>query len=164
LSPNEREQINQLRRVLDAAGANYAILTHNEAVTSAEEGVEKGFGDLGAMAPTLILNTEEGYVAAIISGGTRLSYKKIKKKVGLKNASLAKPEQVQQATGAQIGAVALVNPGLRTIVDRRLTELDSVYGGCGVSRHSLQIRVKDLIAVTRAQVFDFTELKVSEKH
>ena len=164
MSPNEREQINQLRRVLDAAGANYAILTHNEAVTSAEEGVEKGFGDLGAMAPTLILNTEEGYVAAIISGGTRLSYKKIKKKVGLKNASLAKPEQVQQATGAQIGAVALVNPGLRTIVDRRLTELDSVYGGCGVSRHSLQIRVKDLIAVTRAQVFDFTELKVSEKH
>jgi len=82
----------------------------------------------------------------------------------LKNVSLATPEQVQQATGAQIGAVALVNPGLRTIVDRRLTELDSVYGGCGVSRHSLQISVKDLIAVTRAQVFDFAELKISEKH
>jgi len=47
------------------------------------------------MAPTFILQTEAGYLAAIIQGDTRLSYKKIKQKLGLKNVSLAAPEQVK---------------------------------------------------------------------
>jgi prolyl-tRNA editing enzyme YbaK/EbsC (Cys-tRNA(Pro) deacylase) len=36
------------------------------------------------MAPTLILQSEKGYLAAIIPGDRRLVYKKIKKELGLK--------------------------------------------------------------------------------
>ena len=153
------KKIEQLKQILDAAGADYAILAHDETVRSAEDGVEKGFGELCVMAPTLILKTEAGYLVAIIGGETRLSYKKIKKGLGLKNISLATPAQVLEATGAEVGTVSLVNPGLRTMVDQRLPEQEMVYGGCGVSYHTLRIRVADLVAVTRAQVFDFTELK-----
>jgi hypothetical protein len=38
-----------------------------------------------------------------------------------------------------------------------MTELDTLYGGCGVPGYTLQINPQDLIALTRAQVFDFTE-------
>jgi prolyl-tRNA editing enzyme YbaK/EbsC (Cys-tRNA(Pro) deacylase) len=77
---------------------------------------------MSAMASTLILRTEAGYLAAIVRGDTRLSYKKIKQKLGLKNVSLAAPEQVKQLTGSEVGHVALVNHGLTTIVDERVTE------------------------------------------
>jgi prolyl-tRNA editing enzyme YbaK/EbsC (Cys-tRNA(Pro) deacylase) len=165
LNQSEQERIEQLKHSLDAASVNFKIFAHDGTVKSAEEGVARGFGDLKVMAPTFILNSEIGYLAAIISGETRLSYKKIKKQLGLKNVSLATSEQVKQVTGAQIGTVALVNPELRTIVDSRLMECDIVYGGCGVSDHSLQVKVDDLIRVTQAHVFDFTELKVSgENH
>lgn len=160
MSTTEQERIERLRAVLEAAGADYAVLTHEVTVTSAEDGVDKGFGELRVMAPTLILKNDKGYLAAIISGESRLSYKKIKKGLGLRDVSLATPEEVQEATGARIGTVAPVNPGLRTIIDRRLTELGSVYGGSGVERHSPRIRVEDLIAVTRAPVFDFAEKKI----
>jgi prolyl-tRNA editing enzyme YbaK/EbsC (Cys-tRNA(Pro) deacylase) len=149
-------RIERLEQLLNAARADYTIFVHDDTVRSAEQGVERGFGELCVMAPTLILNSERGYIAAVISGETRLSYKKVKKQMHLKNVSLASPETVQAITGATVGAVSLVNEGLPTIVDLRLVSAEAVYGGCGVACHTLRINVKDLIRVTGAQVFDFT--------
>jgi prolyl-tRNA editing enzyme YbaK/EbsC (Cys-tRNA(Pro) deacylase) len=161
LNQSEQDRLEQLKYSLEAARVDFKILAHDGTVKSAEEGAVRGFGDLKVMAPTFILRSEMGYLAAIISGETRLSYKKIKKELGLKNVSLATPEQVEQVTEARIGTVALVNPALRTIVDSRLMKMDIVYGGCGVPDHSLRVKVDDLIRVTQAQVFDFTELKLA---
>ena len=159
LHPEAAESLSQLKQILDQAGANYEILTHPGAVLTAEAGVKHGMGDLAEMAPTLILETEKGYLAAIISGATRLSFKKIKKSLGLKNISLARPEIVLRETGAQVGSVSLVNPNLPTILDTRLEQFPVVFGGCGVPQHTLRISPADLIAVTRAKVFDFSEPK-----
>jgi Cys-tRNA(Pro)/Cys-tRNA(Cys) deacylase len=159
LGQNEQEQIDQLRQTLDVAGIRYNILAHDITVVSADEGAKRGIGSLREMAPTFILKTEKGYLAAIISGESRLLYKKIKKQLGLKDVSLATPEQVEQVTGAQIGSVSLVNVGLPTIIDSRLVGMEFVYGGCGVCCHTLQIKVADLIELTKARVFEFTELK-----
>ncbi len=159
MPPLEQETLLAMKQTLDAAGADYAILAHDVTVISAEDGVEGGFGALDDMAPTLILKTPFGYLAAILRGGTRLSYKKIKKALGVKDVSLATAEQVMQVTGAEIGTISLVNPGLSTLIDQRVLEREVVFGGCGVACHTLRIRVTDLVAVTGAQVFDFTELK-----
>ncbi len=162
LRPEELELLRQLKQILDQAGANYEILTHPGAVLTAEEGVKRGIGELAEMAPTLILQTEKGYLAAIISGATRLSFKKIKKFLGLKNISLASPDVVQRETGAQVGSVSLVNPNIPTIIDTRLEKFRAVFGGCGIPYHTLRISPIDLINITQADVFDFSEPKEQE--
>jgi len=111
------------------------------------------------MAPCFILKTEAGYLAAILRGDTRLSYPKLKRQLGLKNVSLASPEQVREVTGAEVGSVALVNPGLKTLVDEKVLLMDVVYGGCGVPNHTLQIAPQDLVAAVQAQVLDISEPK-----
>jgi 2,3-diaminopropionate biosynthesis protein SbnA len=153
------ERLASLRRLLERAGVPYHILAHETTVISAQMGVEKGVGSLDEMAPTLILKSEKGLLAAIVSGRSRLSYRKIKKELGLKDVSFASSESVRLATGAEVGTVSLINEGLPTIVDSRLAGIDAVYGGCGAPRHTLHIRTQDLIAVTSARVFDFTELR-----
>jgi len=153
------DRLAELRKLLAANGAEHEILSHDETFHSAEDGVAQGLGDLRDMAPTFILKTENGFMAAIISGETRLSYKKIKKRFGLKNVSLAKPEQVEETTGAQVGYVSLINPELPTIIDRRLAGLDKVFGGCGVPKFSLRISAADLVRITGATVFDFADPK-----
>ena len=150
-------QVAHLRTTLDAAGARYRILHHPETVNSAVDGASHGFGALEQMAPTLILRTEQGYLAAIISGTTRLSYKKIKKHLGLKDVSMASPAEVLEVTGAEVGAVAMVNLGLRTFIDSQIPPKGEVFGGCGIPRYSLAIHASDLISITTAEVFDFTE-------
>ena len=153
----EPVRVIQLRKSLDAAGIHYIIHVHSLAVHSAQDGVEQGFGGLANMAPTLILRSENNYLAAIVRGDTRISYKKVKRHLKLKDLSLASPEQVWQVTGAEVGYVSLINSGNATIVDNRIAEMDTIYGGCGIPNYTLQISPQDLIALTQAQVFDFTE-------
>lgn len=153
----EPEPVARLRAVLDAAGVRYRILQHEISLNSARDGVDHGFGCLAQMTPTLILRSETGYLAAIICGDTRLSYRKIKKQLGLRDVSMASPDEVQSVTGAAPGSVAMINPGLRTLVDARVLEQDEVFGGCGVSLYSLAVGGADLARAAGAQVFDFTE-------
>ncbi|HEX2980983.1 MAG TPA: YbaK/EbsC family protein [Anaerolineaceae bacterium] len=157
--PEQFEVLKHLEEILDRAGADYEIITHPDSILTAAEGVSQGMGGLAEMAPSLILETEKGYIAAVISGATRLSYKKIKKALGLKNISLATPEVVLKTTGAPVGSVSLVNLNIPTIIDERLEHFTAVYGGCGVPFHTLRISPSDLIKVTQATVFDFSELK-----
>jgi prolyl-tRNA editing enzyme YbaK/EbsC (Cys-tRNA(Pro) deacylase) len=158
-SNDESVRLSELKMYLDGMGIAYTILVHAQNISSAQDGAQTGLGALSAMAPTFILRTEAGYLAAIIRGDTRLSYKKIKQKLGLKNVSLAAPEQVKQLTGSEVGSVALVNHGLKTIVDERVTEAATIYGGSGEPNHTLRISPQAVITLTRAQVFDFTERK-----
>ena len=154
---DEVVRLSQLKETLNAANVNYIV--HELTIRSAQEGAQQGLGLLANMAPTFIIRSETGYLAAIIRGDTRLSYKKIKQKLRLKNLSLASPEQVQQVTGSEIGYVSLINSGIVTIIDSRIAEVDTIYGGCGIPRYTLQINSQDLIPLTQAQVFDFTEPK-----
>jgi len=159
LTDEEAARLDALRQTLEAAKVDYTLLAHDLSIRSAQEGADQGFGSLANMAPTFILRSESGYLAAVIRGDQRLSYRKIKQGLGLKNLSLATPEQVRQVTGAEVGCVSLLNAGLLTILDGRLAELDTVCGGCGVPRHTLKINPRDLIALAQAQVFDFAEPK-----
>lgn len=159
LSDDEVKQLRQLKQTLDEAGVKYELLTHTEIVKSTQDGVERGMGSLDKMAPTLILKSDKGFLAAIISGETRLSFKKIKKNLGIKDISLAKPDDVLRETGTYVGSVSLINHGFSTIVDSRLTEVDVIYGGCGIPYYTLRINPLDLINVTQAKVFDFTQQK-----
>ena len=161
LSLDEQDRLNKIRHILDAAQARYSILINADNVHSADDGVMKGVGQLEQIAPTFLIQSENGWICAIISGQSRLSYKKIKKQLGLKNISLANPDDAERVTGAKIGTVSLINPGLFTIVDNHLMTLETVYGGCGVPRHTLQICVADLLAISQAQVFEFTDLKTT---
>lgn len=153
------DRLTALRKLLDDAKAGYCILVNSNDLISPEDGVGAGFGELADMAPTFILKTEAGCLAAVIGGDRRLSYRKIKKALGLRDVSLASPELTFEMTGARVGTVSPVNPGLTTIIDVRLMERNAVYGGCGVSMYTLMIDPADLAAVTDAKIFDFTEDK-----
>jgi prolyl-tRNA editing enzyme YbaK/EbsC (Cys-tRNA(Pro) deacylase) len=159
LSEENVARLTQLQETLKAANVKYTLLAHDLPIRSAQDGAEHGFGGLADMAPTFILRAGTSYLAAIIRGDTRLSYKKIKQKLKLKDLCLATPEQVRQVTGSEVGYVSLIHAGIVTIVDSQLTELDIIYGGCGVPCYTLKINPRDLVALVQAQVFDFTEPK-----
>ncbi len=149
----------RIKALLDKQGAEYEILEHSLTLVTPEDGVEHGVGGLAEMAPTFILKTKDAFLAAVISGDSRISYKKIKKELGLKDVSLANPDLVREVTGAEIGYVSMINPGIETIIDGHLLEQDWACGGCGLPATTLKIRPRDLLKVTGARVFDITEKK-----
>ncbi len=158
------DPVASLYQLLYEQGARFEIISHpaeaGEMYTP-EDGVRAGLGKLQEMGVTFILKSEAGCLAAVISGDRRLSYKKIKKAMGLKDVSLAKADLVLEQTGARIGTVPPINLGLTTLVDERLLAQQFVFAGCGVALYTLKIHPPDLVRITRANVFDFTEEKTA---
>lgn len=157
---DDPEKFSTLKSILKSAHVPFTIFRNDGTISTVEEGANLVSNDMSKLAPTFILETETGFLAAVIPGDTRLSYKKIKQELHLKNVSLASPQTVKQVTGSEVGKVSLVNPHLQTIVDSHLLEKTEVFGGCGVSHHTLKIRPQALVAVTHARVFDFTDKKM----
>lgn len=152
-----------LQKILDKNNIEYEIIVHPNNIDTVEDAREFFQDDLDKVAPTLILKADGNYLAAIISGETRISIKKIKKQLLLKDISFANPQIVKQVSGSEPGQVSLVNPTLITIIDLRILEKDVIYGGCGVEKHTLKIKPKDLVQVNNALVFDFSEKKNIEE-
>ena len=161
---NLPEPAASLCRLLDEQGVRYEILfcpSETNQLYSPEDGVRAGLGTLPEMAPAFILATKIGFMTAVIPGDRRLSYKKIKKALGLRDVSLASPDMIFELTGTRPGTVPPVNPGLPTLVDERLTAQEFVYAGCGAAQYTLKIHPPDLVRITGASVFDFTEEKAT---
>lgn len=135
----------ELSSLLDNNQIDYEIINHTKQINSAKEGAEYFEINLGQTAPTLILRTDKGYFAIIASGNYgRIDLEAIKEILKVQEIRFAKPKEVEETTGSQIGSVSLINPNLSTIIDRELYRFSYVYGGTGKTGSTLKISPKDL--------------------
>lgn len=150
-------QLEQLDKILKENNIDYSIYTDSFNVKSAQEGADLYNILLSETTPTLILKAKEKYYAAIICGNRRLSFKKLKQALKLQSISMADPQIILALTGARVGEISLINPGITTLVDIHVLENINCYGGCGVPNKTLRINTLDLIRITNAEVLDFSE-------
>lgn len=122
----------------------YEIMNHKKPIKSAEEGANLLGISIDETAPTLILKTEKGYFALILSGCYgRVDFGLLKELLGVERIKLAKPIEVEQITGCMPGSVPIINHGLPTIFDRHLNQFEYIYGGTGIPCSTLKIRPAD---------------------
>ncbi len=145
--------------LLEQAGADYTLFSDEKTLKSAQEGADHYGIALRECTPTLIIKADDDFYAAIIAADTRISFKKLKKALHAKDVTLADPATIQELTKANIGYVSLINPTMPTLIDAQVKRNNYCYGGFGVPKKTLRIKTDDLIAVTKATVIDFAELK-----
>lgn len=103
----------------------YEILNHSKQINTAQEGADYFGINIGQTAPTLILKTENGYYALIISGDYgRVNFDVIKEILNVQQVKLAKTDEVEKVTGYKSGCVPLINHGLPTIIDSQLNRFE----------------------------------------
>jgi Cys-tRNA(Pro)/Cys-tRNA(Cys) deacylase len=153
--------LDKLRAIFNHNNADYTLFKDKIPLKTANTGVTEYGIHLSEAAPTLIIKIDEGIIAAIIRGDTRISFKKLKDFLKITRIRLAKPEEIYNITGAKVGDVALINEGVKTFMDKKILENTYVYGGCGIPNHTLKIKVIDLVKITHATVLDFTHVKTN---
>jgi prolyl-tRNA editing enzyme YbaK/EbsC (Cys-tRNA(Pro) deacylase) len=100
---NDSVKLEKLNSLLQSKNADYSISTHDFSIETASVGAEHYGISLDETTPTLILKTKERYLAAIICGNTRISFKKLKQALRVKDISMADPQTVLNITGAKSG-------------------------------------------------------------
>jgi prolyl-tRNA editing enzyme YbaK/EbsC (Cys-tRNA(Pro) deacylase) len=156
----EPEALAHARQFLNEKRVRFLIHMHTEEVFTARDGVVHGFGRREQMAPSFVVRTSNGPVLAVVQGSRRLSYKKLKRLLGVKDISLASPEEVIAATGTPVGSVSLLQLNMPVIFDAGLLEEDVVFGGCGVANTTLEISPSDLAGVLDAAIADISDVRV----
>jgi len=132
--------LDNLKKMLLEKGVEFELIVHDQPVYSAREGSAFLGIEIGQTAPVLILETEKGYFAVIVSGERgRVDFKKIAQALGCGQAKLAKKEDVERVTGFAAGNLPLAGLALPCIVDRRLYRYPFIYGGSGKLGYTLKV-------------------------
>ncbi|OGD83334.1 hypothetical protein A2165_04290 [Candidatus Curtissbacteria bacterium RBG_13_40_7] len=121
---------------------------------STVEGVTKTGVDEGEIVKTLIVRTNEHFVALAVRGKDRVDFKRVRRLFGSKS-ELAKPDEVQKITGVPVGAVCPILIDIPLYFDQKVLNLKHVHMGSGDLTKGLELEISDLLkAAGKYQVED----------
>jgi len=131
--------MDNLITILQESGVQFEIIHHEKQIRTAQEGADYFGIEIGQTAPTLVLKSEKGYFAMIVSGSRgRVNLEEVSGILGCNQLKMAAPKEVRRITGCTAGNVSLVL-SLPCIVDKELFRYPFIYGGTGEPSSTLKI-------------------------
>lgn len=113
------------------------------------------------MIKTLVFQTDKGECALIMVGGDQnVVSGKLKKALGSRNISMAKPDVVKETTGYVIGSIPPFHwqpDGFRNFLDDSMMDEELVGVGAGVWGNEIIMKPQDLVKATNAIVVNLCD-------
>lgn len=136
-------KIDEIKELLNKFDIDYEIIHNDKPIYSVNDA--KGYYEICQTAPVLIIKTEKGYFALLMTGDRgRVDFEVVKRVLQCEKAKLASKKEVLETTGYEVGNVSLVGHHLPCVLDMRLLLQRYVYGGVGDANFTLKIDPRDL--------------------
>lgn len=135
----------QIEKFLQQQKLPYEVIDLSQEAFTVADVVNAGIR-VDEVIKTLIVRTNDDFVALALRGEDRIDFKKVRKLFGSKS-QLAKPEEVLRVVGVPIGAVCPIMIGIPLYFDRKVMDLVNVHMGSGNLKHGLEMKLKDLLKV-----------------
>jgi Cys-tRNA(Pro) deacylase len=150
------EPVERVSHFLLAAGAEARIEEFSEGTPTAEDAASAVGCKLSQIVKSVVLECDERPIVVLVPGDRRVDTRKVAAAVGAAKARVARPVEVEAATGFAPGAVApfplpRVN---RVLIDRALLVHEQVWVGAGSPRHIAGLSPEELVRLSRAQPTD----------
>lgn len=136
-------------------GIENKILEHASLVEAADVVAQLGY-TLNDSVATLIMKADENFVAILRRDVTKISFKKIKKLLGVTTLQIATPEEFRQVTGLEIGTARFYVPGVKTYIDEKVFLKKTILGGTGSLTTTFQCQSEDLKKLPDIQIVDIS--------
>lgn len=149
----------KLQDWLKEKGIWFKIIDRPETVHTAEAASAAGL-DLKRVAKSLVLLTrKKDPILAIIPGNCRADKQKIRDALDLSKINMAPFDKAKNYSGYEPGATPPVHHKLkmRVIIDKRLLQYKSIYGGGGSRYKLVELKPQDVVEINNAIVADIIE-------
>src|SRR5512132_1885421 len=140
----------EVRAFFESAGVPKEIhrfeeSTHNSELAARTLGVQ-----VGQIAKTILLLSDESAIVVVSSGDRRVDTKKVRALGYGKRVRLAGPDDVVARTGFAVGAVSPVAlpEGVPIYLDRSLRRFDTIYPAAGETNNMFVTTPDELLALT----------------
>lgn len=129
-----------LKALFQEKNVPFELINHDTPILTAQEGARYFGISIGQTAPTLILKTDKGFFALIMSGDRGyVDFDEVASILGCKKVKLAGAREVEEVTGCTVGSISMVGHNLPCIIDKRLFQYSDIYGGSGTATCTLKI-------------------------
>ena len=145
-----KESVKRVVKVLNNFDDSLKVEALNSSARTAKDAATSLNCEVGAIVKSLLLRTEHNFILCLVAGDKRCSLDKVKKKLNMKDVSMADAEQVKSQTGFSIGGVspiANLNKN-KILIDTSLSRYEYVYAAAGHPNTIFKISYKQLIKLT----------------
>ena len=151
-----KEDFEKIKNLLEKAKVKYEIFEHEPVYTSEDAARVRGV-DIKSGAKSMVIRSDGKFYNFVLSAARKIDWKKVKKVLNSKSASLASPEEVKEATNCEIGSVSPFGNlyGLKVYCDLYLLENDLIEFNAGLHTMSIKMNSKDWIKLVNPEVVDF---------
>jgi Cys-tRNA(Pro)/Cys-tRNA(Cys) deacylase len=147
-------------RLLDSRKVAYRLHTFSAEIHSATEVAETLNLPPEQVCKTLVVMRAKGKpMLVIVAGNREIDLRLLAQSVDEKKLRMATHTEAEELTGLQVGgisALALLNKGFDIYLDKPALQLEEVVVSAGVRGANLQLRVQDLLKLTRAKAIEAT--------
>ena len=151
-----KESVQRVVKVLSNFDDSLKVEVLSSSARTAKDAAISLKCEVGAIVKSLLLRTEDNFILCLVSGDKRCSLNKVKKKLNMKDVSMADAEQVKSQTGFSIGGVSPVAhlKKIKILVDSSLSRYENVYAAAGHPNSIFKITYKQLIKLTEGKEGD----------
>ena len=145
-----KESVQRVVKALSNFDDSLRVEVLNSSARTAKDAATSLNCEVGAIVKSLLLRTEHNFILCLVAGDKRCSLNKVKKKLNMKDVSMADAEQVKSQTGFSIGGVspiANLNKN-KILIDTSLSRYEYVYAAAGHPNTIFKISYKQLIKLT----------------
>ena len=151
-----KESVQRVVKALSNFDDSLKVEVLNSSARTAKDAAISLKCEVGAIVKSLLLRTEDNFILCLVSGDKRCSLNKVKKKLNMKDVSMANAEQVKSQTGFSIGGVSPIAhlKKNKVLIDISLSRYEHVYAAAGHPNTIFKINYKQLIKLTEGIVED----------
>jgi prolyl-tRNA editing enzyme YbaK/EbsC (Cys-tRNA(Pro) deacylase) len=152
------EPVARVAEVLKSGGVDARVEEFPEGTPTAGAAAKAVGSSRAQIVKSLVFVCDGRPTLALVPGDRRADENKVAAAAGARYARVARPDEVQAATGFEPGGVApFPAPGIsQVLMAEELLAHDLVWVGAGSERHMAGLSPLDLARLTRARAADLT--------
>ncbi len=154
----EKERVQMTGEIIRRENLDAKIIWHDvEGRTTADARASLGVDASDIAKSILFIDNDNAPHMIVILGHKRIDVRKLKGVVG-KSVRIAKPDEVLEYTGIEVGGVNPIScKPVSIYLDKSIMEKEYVHTSAGCSYATLLINTKDLIKYTEGEIVEVSE-------
>ena len=146
----------KLKLLLISKNVWHRFIEFDEPVRTVEQSARKVSVEKIAKSIVMVDSNGESLLA-IVPARSKVSHKKIKIALGVKDVRLASPEEVLKHSGYPAGGVSPFSNISRLLLDPQVLKNETVIVGGGDIDRLVEIRTEDIVNILKPRIGDITQ-------
>lgn len=153
------EDVRKIKEILDSNNVEYKLTEHEPVYTSEQAAKVRG-AEIKTGVKALVLKSGDGkMILGLVAADRKIDLKKLSDFSNTRDLKLARPEEVLERTGCEIGSVhpfGLIH-NLATYMDESVLENEYVEFNVGLHTKSIRMKSKDLVKIIKPIIGGFSK-------